>query len=298
TITWKIGGKGTSFQYDGIINNDQFKNSGAKAAIIKTGSGRWTLTNGSTYSGGTVIERGTIVAANSYGSATGLGAVEVSSNASLAGTGIIQGAVTISNRGYIMPGLSSDIGNLTIKNNVTFMDGARFYIKADANTLSCDKITATGTVSLAGTLYMNLSAGSFAPGQSYKIINASTIVGDFSAISPATPGAGLYWDLSLLRTNGIVKVSDSPTSIHNYTSHSFKLYPNPSTGTVTLNLPDGVVAGTVLICIDDIIGGTVFNAELSLEDDNLLNLSELKKGIYIVTVTINSQRYRSKLILE
>ncbi len=297
TITWEIGGKGTSFQYDGKITDTQFKNSGSQAAIIKAGSGRWTLTNANTYSGGTSIERGTIIATNTSGSATGTGSVEIMTNASLAGTGSIAGEVIVNSRGYLMPGLSTSIGTLTINNDVTINTGGRVYIKADASTQVCDQIIATGSVSLSGTLYMVASSGSFANGQFYKIIDAPTITGEFASISPATPGDGLYWDTSKLNSNGVISVSDTPTAIFDKsTGTSFVVHPNPSSGTVWLKIPD--VTGEALVNVQDLTGRIVYSKTIDLNANAPLQLNELSKGIYLIVVDVNGSKYHSKLMIE
>ena len=71
-------------------------------AVTKTGSGTWVLSNANTYTGGTTVTAGTLVATNGSGSATGSGAVGVSAGATLAGTGSINatgGAINLNGTG-------------------------------------------------------------------------------------------------------------------------------------------------------------------------------------------------------
>lgn len=85
-------------------------------ALLTTGLGTLSLTNANTYTGGTTIEAGRLLANNTTGSATGTGAVTVAAGATLGGNGTIAGATTVS--GIIAPGNS--IGTLTIENDVTW----------------------------------------------------------------------------------------------------------------------------------------------------------------------------------
>jgi autotransporter-associated beta strand protein len=70
--------------------------------LTKSGAGALTLTAANTYSGGTVINAGSLVVASLSGSATGPGAVSIASGATLAGSGTIAGGIDLS--GTISPG--------------------------------------------------------------------------------------------------------------------------------------------------------------------------------------------------
>ncbi len=293
TITWQVGGKGTSVEFNGKISDDQYKNSGAKAAIIKTGTGRWTLTNASTYSGGTTISRGSIIAANTSGSATGTGAVTISSNASLAGTGSVAGEVTVNNRGYVMPGLSATIGTLTINNNLNMLTGARYYVKVNASSQTCDKVSVSGTTNLAGTLYMTATSGSFALGQSYQIINCANISGGFDAISPATPGDGLYWDTSELLSNGTISVSDAPTGIYNEKMGSVNIYPNPVKDILYIDALD--INTAFQVEIHDANGKLVYKGPM-VQQKNSIDVSALRTGVYFIKVIAEDTSGTMKIV--
>ena len=297
TITWKIGGKNTSVQFDGRITNSQFKNSGSQAAIIKTGSGRWTLTNASTYTGGTSIERGTLIVSNTSGSATGTGAIVVNRSSALAGTGSVSGAVTVKSRGYLMPGLTSTLGILTINNDVTLEDGSICYMKMDAGAMANDKIYSSGTVNVSGTLTLSLINGTYTSGQAYKILDVNAINGEFTAISPATPWDGLYWDTSSLYVNGILRVTDVPTSIFNpEISSVFNVYPNPAENFVWINLPE--VDGEARVEICNISGRTLQSKVITISGETKLELDNLNAGLYIIWIEVNGKLFHSKLIVK
>ena len=69
--------------------------------------------------------------------------------------------------------------------------------------------TAT-TITYAGTLSLNNLAGTLAAGDSFKLFSATNYAGSFSAITPATPGAGLLWVTSALNTSGTLSVALAP----------------------------------------------------------------------------------------
>ncbi len=87
-------------------------------SLTKTGSGAWSLTNGvSNYSGGTIINGGTLRVANTTGaSATGSGSVTLNGGTLASGaTGSISGAVIAGSGAHtIAPGGVGSIGTLTV----------------------------------------------------------------------------------------------------------------------------------------------------------------------------------------
>jgi autotransporter-associated beta strand protein len=92
----------------------------ASSALTKVGTGTLELTNNSNaYTGGTVVNAGTLLVNNTSGSGTGTGSLSVSAGAILGGNGSISGTTTIS--GSLRPGNS--IGTLTVTNDVTWNAG-------------------------------------------------------------------------------------------------------------------------------------------------------------------------------
>ncbi len=125
--------------------------------ITKVGSGNWTLTGANTYTGGTFVNGGTLTVNNSSGSGTGTAAVTVNSNATLAGTGLISGPVTVNPGGAIAPG-SGGVGTLTLNNNLTLTNGARLLFEL-GSTAASDKIVVAGALQLGGTLMVTNAPG-------------------------------------------------------------------------------------------------------------------------------------------
>lgn len=98
-------------------------NQSGTRGFTKTGAGTMALSAANTYSGTTNVNVGTLLANNTSGSATGTGAVNVASVASLGGDGTIAGAVSLS--GTLLPGQGGSTDrSLTINGNVTTNAGS------------------------------------------------------------------------------------------------------------------------------------------------------------------------------
>ncbi|MDF1741968.1 MAG: autotransporter-associated beta strand repeat-containing protein, partial [Verrucomicrobiales bacterium] len=118
-------------------------------SLVKTGGDDLTITGANTYSGGTTVSAGTLIANNASGSATGTGTVIVNSGANLAGTGTIAGAVTVNAGGTLEPG-DDTLDTLTIQGGVT--QSGSWEVEVDGTgDGSADLLEITGDLSLAGT---------------------------------------------------------------------------------------------------------------------------------------------------
>ena len=78
-------------QFNGVISGT---GSYVRNASSTTTGGTTVFTAANTYSGGTTVSRGVLIVNNTSGSGTGTGAVTVSTDGMLAGTGSMSGAVT------------------------------------------------------------------------------------------------------------------------------------------------------------------------------------------------------------
>ena len=121
--------------------------------FTKAGSNKLTLTAASTYSGGTTLSAGTLLANNSTDSATGTGAVTVNGG-TLGGTGSISGAVTINTTGVLSPGASIEslaTGALTLNT------GSTFAYELNTAATTGDLLDVNGNLDLNGTVTLDLA---------------------------------------------------------------------------------------------------------------------------------------------
>ncbi|MFB6319716.1 autotransporter-associated beta strand repeat-containing protein [Saccharicrinis sp. FJH54] len=295
TITWKIGGKNTSFTFDGRINNDQYKNSGSQAAVIKAGSGRWTLTGNNTYTGGTVIEKGAILVENNSGSATGAGPVDVNGGGLLGGSGTVSGDVTVKANGYISPGNASGIGSMNLGGDLTVESGGYIFAKVDAANNTADIAAVSGSVNLNGAkIYLNRINGTYAAGNHFKVLQASEIIGSVDGVIPSSPGEGLYWDLSLINT-GIVKVTNT-VAINETKTDPVVVYPNPSKGMVAVDLSGYTKNG--YLTVETLTGKVIYATSVNGGTSHTLDLRHADKGIYLLKIQFGDEKLVNNLIIN
>jgi fibronectin-binding autotransporter adhesin len=150
-----------------------------------------------------VVQNGTVtvsIAGSTRSSAVFLGSVS--------GTGSFTGGGDVFFMGDLRPGNSPAI--VTMSNNVSLAAGSTTHIELAGTTVGTqyDRLVINGDLQLGGALQVALTGG-FSPsvGQSFDILNWTTLNGTFSSVSlPALP-AGKAWDTSLLYTSGVISVS-------------------------------------------------------------------------------------------
>jgi autotransporter-associated beta strand protein len=193
--TWLIGGKNTAATFAGQIKDADV------TTAVKTGSGVWTLTGANSFTGGMIVSNGTLLVNNTTGSGTGSGAVEVLPGATLGGSGVIAGAVTIEADGTLSPG--SSIGRLTFSNTLTLAEASITVIEINQALGTNDAVVCGGSVSFDGELVVTNLAGTLAAGDAFPIFSAASYSGDFVAII-GSPGPSLEWRFN--PTNGVLSV--------------------------------------------------------------------------------------------
>jgi autotransporter-associated beta strand protein len=202
-MTYTIGGANANTEFDGLITNGTV----GTVALLKTGSGTLTLTNGNGYSAGTTINGGTLLINNTRGSGTGSGFVNVNSGGALAGRGIISGAVTVNSGGSLVPGNPS--GTLTITNALTLGGGSTTYLQVQHSPLTNTvvKVAGGGTINEGGTLNVtNANATVFGAGDAFLLFNAVHYSGAFTNFILPPLTAGLEWNTSALGASGTLSV--------------------------------------------------------------------------------------------
>ena len=225
-VTWHVGALGTDETFNGKITNGiEHTSRIGTTSLVKEGDGNWTLTGAQKYRGTTLISGGTLTQNGVHqkdkdhtGTYFTPGAYTVAEGATLAGTGSTLAPVIVESGATLSPG-DNGLGTFTVGNSVNLKQGATLAMEVDANTKESDKLACQGTLTANGTLRIIMLNGTPAEGDSYNILNAQAISGNFDAIVPAEPADGLCWDTSQLATTGRLIVA-SATGIVNHRSAS------------------------------------------------------------------------------
>ncbi len=177
-------------------------------SLNASGGGTLIISGNSSYTGGTTVSGGVLEVDGTLGA----GQVPLSLNSTiLSGNGTISDAVTVPSGSTLSPG-NGDIGALTINNTLTLGAGSVSRFEINKDILTNDVVRGVTSVTYGGTLLLtNTGNTAYAPGDSFKLFNASSYNGYFAAFSPATPGLGLLWDTNSLRVDGTLKVMVLPT---------------------------------------------------------------------------------------
>jgi autotransporter-associated beta strand protein len=184
-----------------MITNGQSGSSIRPAAIIKVGTGKWTLTGLSPYTGPTTVNAGTLQVDGQITAS----AITVNAG-TLAGNGVIGSSVLIQSGAYLAPGAS--IGQLTV-GTLVLNSGATNIMEINKTAGTNDSIVATSTITYSGTLVVNNLGGPLADGDVFKLFVApeGSYFGAFEAIElPALSGPDLFWDTSNLTVDGTIRV--------------------------------------------------------------------------------------------
>jgi autotransporter-associated beta strand protein len=206
-VTWRVGGLNTdttnAAAFQGIV------------ALIKEGTGAWTLTGASTHTGTTVVSNGTLLVNGSFS-----GSPVTANGGKLGGIGTISGAVvTINSGGGFAPG--NPLGVLSVSNNLTLAAGSTTFIQVQHSPLTNNAATISDTLTEGGTLNVtNIGGSALTNGDSFKLFTAGNYSGSFAGfVLPALP-AGLGWKTNLLNVDGTLSVIVVATPFINVSSLS------------------------------------------------------------------------------
>jgi hypothetical protein len=126
-----------------------------------------------------VVNGGTLIINGNQSAATG--PVTVASGATLAGTGIIGGAVTVSNGATLLTG--DFPATLTLNSNLNLAGTTQLAIGRNGAALTNDVIAVASTVNYGGTLIVtNLGTSPMQPGDSLLLFPAASYGGAFTNI--------------------------------------------------------------------------------------------------------------------
>jgi autotransporter-associated beta strand protein len=191
-----VGSNNHSTTFSGGINSG-----GGDGTLTKIGRGSWTLTGNSSYSVGTFINGGRLIANNPMGSPTGASPVLVNKGI-LGGSGTLAGTVTVgSGRGRtaeISPGSSAErnVGTFTIQGSLSFASDGIYTFQVDSDSATSDSVVATGVVINSGAQFQASDLGS-----SGLPVGTSFVALDNTSVNPIS---GTF---SNLPDDGIVSVN-------------------------------------------------------------------------------------------
>jgi autotransporter-associated beta strand protein len=197
-------------------------------SLNQLGAGTTTLSGSNSFTGGTVISAGTLLANNASGSALGGSAVTVQSGGTLGGNGSIGGAATIASGGNLTTG-SGGIGALSLSGGLTLLGGSTttFLINSTNSFTSINLIGSTFTY--GGALSFNITSYTPAAGDAFTVFNmtgGAVQSGDFTSVTAGSlifteaggVWSGMYNGLQYQFSDATGTLSVNPT-----------LVPEPST---------------------------------------------------------------------
>jgi autotransporter-associated beta strand protein len=263
-------------------------------SLIKTGAGTMALSGNNNFTGGVTINQGALLANNTSGSATGLGAVVVNPGGVLGGTGTIAGDVTLSNgidgpdsgRSILAPGspaISSGIELLNLQGSVTIGENALIDFYLGQTGFTQLNFATLGNVPNSTKFRINLMP-SYTPsaGASFDLIDWAVFAnaGDTNWVDNLILPVGPVWDSSLFSTTGVLKVSGSTTQVSIVTQPAALVTVDPGTP-ATFSV---VVAGTEPWILQWRKGGVAIPGATSLSYTIPVAV-EADEGLYSVEIT-------------
>lgn len=185
TATLTVTGTST---FDGTLKNGTSAPATRILALAKSTGGILRLTGtASTYTGGTTVSGGTLLANNASGSATGTGAVVVNGGF-FGGTGTSSGAITVNAGGSITPGDGGagtfHGGSSLTWNSDNTLAGMTFDL--GVNQAASDQLALTGafTKGTGSTFVFNFVDAGYTPSVAYTLVTFGSTTfsaGDFAA---------------------------------------------------------------------------------------------------------------------
>jgi len=88
-----------------------------------------------------------------------------------------------------------------------------------------------------------------------------------------------------------------PLSVEENTLSELKIYPNPTSGIINIDLGNVIIDGKSTIKLYDIQGRMITTKEMNSSVDQL-NISDLSEGVYMVTIENGSSKTTKKIVLN
>ncbi len=203
----------TVASYTGEISGSSLTIGGIAGGIaLSSGLPDWNgtvvLQASNSYSGGTTVERGTLIVDNFLGSATGSGPVVVEEPATLAGDGIVSGAVNMTAGGFLRPG--APVGSIILGSLTQGPLSVTVIEITNDNPGQFDKVICGAPSTIDGELVVLVDPG-FTPdiGDTFDIVTAPALSGVFSTLT-IPDGYEVEYEANRARLVFAGTVSDCP----------------------------------------------------------------------------------------
>jgi autotransporter-associated beta strand protein len=183
---------------------------GGDGSVTTVGTGLLVVSGTCNYSGGTTLGGGVLEVDGSLG--TGGHPLLINGPTTVMGDGVILDPVTIPSGSSLAPGDS--IGRLTVSSSLVLAAGSTNIFEINKDLATNDIVAGMSSVTYGGTLVLNnVGSSTYAPGDNFKLFDASSYSGLFAAFVPATPGPGLIWVTNNLTVNGTISVAVLPNPV-------------------------------------------------------------------------------------
>jgi autotransporter-associated beta strand protein len=193
-----IGSNNSSTSFAGLLQDGGVVG-GSDGSVTKVGSGTLVLSGVNSYTGGTVVEEGTLQVKTGKGSGTGPGSVQVNAG-TFGGRSNIAGAVRIGSGtgtgAYLAPGIKG-AGVLVIRNSLTFKADASYNCDLSLTQAKADEVIAKGVTIESGAQFALSAKGT-------QILPAGTVftVIDNKSRQPISGSFANLPDNSTITANG------------------------------------------------------------------------------------------------
>jgi len=197
------------------------------SGLTMIGSNTLTLAGDATYTGPTYVSNGVMVVNGRILH----GSVSVNGDGgtfggTLGGTGVISAPVTIGDYGNLQPGVSNNVGTLSISNVLSLNGGTgqgtnTMKLNRDVSP-NADLIQGVTTLTEGGTLNVINVGSALQQGDTFKLYNVGSVSGSFTTVSLPPLDPPLFW-ITNLNVNGTLSVGPAvvqPTTNANITAVS------------------------------------------------------------------------------
>ena len=262
--TWSWDGTGGTLNLNGDIANATYQLTLYASRPISVG-GNITGAGGLIKQGtNTLTLRGSVAA----------GSPLIISSGTLAGTGVVNRAVSIQGGAQLAPG-ATGIGTLTINSNLTLNAASSVSVEVDQTSATSDLVTGVSNLVYAGTLTVANLTGTLTNGSQFTLFSAANPSGNFGVIS-GSPGAGKAWAFN--PTNGVLSVigtvATNPTNINATVSGGALTltWPEDHLGWVLQSQTNNLNVGLATNWVD--VGGS------ELSTTNVITINPANPGVF------------------